>query len=178
MHSKFRSALPTHVVPAAIRSALLVAVLLTAARADDNPRAKSLAGLAAVHLHLAVQGEDLAGVNLTEPVLRADIEQRLRDGGLRLLTFEESSREPGVPWLAVYVTVLKSSDWRTRAFMIRIELEQRACLERNPAQCSSVVTWSSAQIGTVGRRKTKSVNEDVYAAVDEFLAAYHSAQPH
>jgi len=149
----------------------------TPASADNETQRRSLAGIGGVHLHLALDGEDLDANQLTDAALRPDIESILAATGLRLLTPETSAKEPGVPWLFASVALQKSQDSKNYVWSIRLELEQRACLERAPQICGSAATWSSHRFGSVGRRRVQTVRQDLMDAVNEFVAAYLAANP-
>lgn len=145
--------------------------------ADNETQRRSLTGVGGVHVHITLEGEDLEANQLTEATLRPEIESRLAAAGLRLLTPEDSAKEPGVPWLFASVALQKSTDSKAYAWSVRFELEQRACLERDPKVCGSAVTWSSHRFGSVGRRRVQTVQQDVLDTVNEFVAAYVAANP-
>ena len=147
------------------------------AHADNETQRRSLAGLGGAHLHLTLEGDDLESHQLTEATLRPEIEAGLAATGLRLLTPETSAQEPGVPWLFASVALQKSQDGKVYAWSVRLELEQRACLERDPKACGSAVTWSSHRFGSVGRRRVQTLHQDVMDSVNEFVAAYVAANP-
>ncbi len=164
----------------ALAIGLIGALLLRAvpASADEETQRRSLAGVGGVHLHLMLEGDDLESNHLTEAALVPEIESRLTATGLRILTPEGSAKEPGVPWLYASLTLQKSQDSKIYAWSIRLDLEQRACLERDPKICGSVGTWSSHRFGSVGRRRVQTLHQDLLDAVNEFVAAYMTANPH
>ena len=176
MRFNSRAARPVRIVLAA---SMASAVWLhgAPAGADTETQRQSLAGVGGVHLHLALVGDDLAPNRLTEDVLHPEIEARLVASGLRSLTPEGSAKEPGVPWLFASLAVQKSQEGKIYAWSVRIDLEQRACLERDPKICGSVTTWSSSRFGSAGRRRVKTLRQDLLDAVDEFIAAYLAANP-
>lgn len=155
--------------------ASLVAPVHPALGADAERQRRSLAGIGGVHVHLVLHGEDLETHELIDARLRPEIESRLRAAGLRVLGVDASAREPGVPWLFVSLGIQKSTDTKAYAWSIRVELEQRTCLERDPEVCESWPTWATARFGSAGRRRVRTLNEDLGAAVDEFVAAHRTA---
>lgn len=171
------------ITPGAVRLVLAAVVIGVAAAAgspalaDNETQRRSLTGVGGVHVHLTLEGDDLEANQLTEATLRPEIESRLVAAGLRLLTPEDSAKEPGVPWLFASVALQKSTDSKAYVWTVRFELEQRACLERDPNVCGSAVTWSSHRFGSVGRRRVQTVQQDVLDAVNEFVAAYVAANP-
>lgn len=155
------------------------AVLLRGAPAgaDNETQRRSLAGIGGLHLHLALAGDDLEQNDLTDAALRPEVESKLTAAGLRLLTPEDSAKEPGVPWLFASLAVQKSQEGKIYAWSIHIELDQRACLEREPAVCGSMSTWSSSRFGSAGRRRLQTVRQDLLDAVNEFVVAFVAANP-
>jgi hypothetical protein len=143
--------------------------------ADPEGQRRSLAGIGGVHVHLILHGEELEALQLTDARLRPEIQSRLAAAGLRVLDVAGSAREPGVPWLFVNVGVQKSSDTKAYVWAMRVELEQRSCLERDASVCESWPTWSAGRFGSASRRRVKTLNEDVGALVDEFVAAHRTA---
>jgi hypothetical protein len=158
--------------------ALAIAVALPiGARADNEAQRRTLSGLRAVHVHLDLRGEDLAKFDLTEIELQPAVESRLSAAGVVLLDVEGSRREPGVPWLFVEATVVKSPDAKEYAWAMRVQLQQRACLQRNAAVCESATTWEKFRVGSVGRRRVDTLRQDVLDLVDQFVTAYGAANP-
>jgi len=155
--------------------ATALATASPAAAADVERQRRSLAGIGGVHVHVTLTGEDLESHQLTQARLRPVIESRLQAAGLRLLEVDASAREPGVPWLFVTLGVQTATDTKAYAWSMRVELEQRACLERDPKQCESWPTWSAARFGSATRRRVKTLDQDMGALVDEFVAAYRTA---
>lgn len=163
---------------AAVAAALgvtLAAAPRPAAAADTEQQRASLVGIGGVHVHMMLNGEELESNELVESRLRPEVEARLRAAGLNVLSVEESRSEPGVPWLFVTLGVQKATDTKAYAWSIRVELEQRACLERDPAQCRSWPTWSTGRFGSVTRRRVRTLDEDMAVVVDEFAAAWRTA---
>jgi hypothetical protein len=149
--------------------------LASAASADTETQRRSLAGVGGLHVHIALAGDDLATNELTEGSLRTEIEGRIAASGLRVLSADESAREPGVPWLFVTLAIQKATDARFYAWSLRCELEQRVCLERDRETCVSAATWSAHRFGSVGTRRVKTLRTDVQEATNAFVAAYLAA---
>lgn len=171
-----RTVVGNHFAHAAGVCLVILAVLAPAARAADaEHQRRSLTGIAGVHVHLALHGEDLEAYDLNVARLQPVIESRLQAAGLKILSVDESTREPGVPWLFVTIGVQKSTDTKAHAWSIRVELEQRACLERQPTQCQSWPTWGTGRFGSATKRRVKTIDEELSAVVDEFGAAWRGA---
>jgi hypothetical protein len=164
------------VTPTACRAALAAAIVLLATthavRAQSEGERRTLTALPAVHVQLELRGEDLAKFEVTDPVLRPEIESRLTAAGIGLLDVPTSSRTPGVPWLFLFVTVVRSQDAKEYAWTAQLELQQRACLERDPKLCESVATWKASRVGSVGRRRVKTLKEDVADLATQFVNSW------
>jgi len=152
-------------------------LLARSAPADTEAQRHTLAGLRGVHLQLDLRGEDLAKFELTEPEVRAEIESTLAAAGLPLLDVEASTKTPGVPWLFVEAIVVRSEDAKEYAWAVRVHLQQRACLERSPTICESVGSWETFRMGSVGRRRTRTLRQDLNDVVNQFVTAYLVANP-
>src|SRR5262245_27015385 len=67
----------------ALTSSLAALTLWTGvACCDSEPQRRTLAGLRSVHVQLELHGDDLAKFDVTEPVLRPEIESRLQAAGI------------------------------------------------------------------------------------------------
>jgi len=159
----------------ALSAAIVVGTACVTARAETEAQRNTLVGLRAVHLQLDLRGDDLARFGLDEATLRPQLEARLTAAGIALLDVPASTREPGVPWLFVYSSVLKAPDGKEYAWSMRVELQQRACLERQTSVCESVATWAIDRLGSVGRRKVKTLTEDANDLLGRFVAAWQTA---
>lgn len=147
------------------------------ARADTEAQRRTLAGLPALHLHLELRGDDLAKFGLDEIALRPMIESKLVAAGIRLLDVDASAHEPGVPWLFFDIQVLKSSDAKEYSWAMQAQLQQRACLDRDKSICESVATWDTRRLGSVGRRRVKTLTDDVNDLVHQFVGAWQAGNP-
>lgn len=152
-------------------------LLAHSALADSDAQRRTLAGLGGVHLQLELRGEDLVKFGLVETDVRPEIEAALAAAGLKLLDVEASTKTPGVPWLFVEATVVRSQDAKEYAWAVRVQLQQRACLERRSAVCESVGSWEAFRMGSVGRRRTRTLRQDVNDVVNQFVTAYLVSNP-
>jgi hypothetical protein len=60
---------------------------------------------------------------------------------------------------------------------MQLQLQQRACLDRDKSICESVVSWDNRRLGSVGRRKVKTLTDDVNDLVNQFVAAWLTGNP-
>lgn len=136
---------------------------------------ETLRGLAGV----AVTIEDIAPEaerdGLTESQLQADVESRLRQAGIHVLTEDERLHTPGHPTLSVHVGTFKMGD--VYSLCIEVTLKQVVMLKRNPHIESLVETWATRGVGTGGAFQLQGVRKGVIMKVGEFITAYRSVNP-
>jgi len=159
-----------HLLPCA-----LLLLLAAPLRADTDGQRHTVAGLKSLHLELTLRGDDLQSFGLDEVALRPETEAKLAAAGFVLVDAEGSRHVPGVPWLFLEVSTLKADDSKGYAWLLRLKLLQRACLERDPQVCESVATWESQRFGSVGRRRVKTLRDDVADIVNQFVTAWQTA---
>jgi len=160
-----------------------VAVLSPLAGQGDDERSRpTLAGLPGVYVEGSQMKEDAQQKGLSETQLRTDVELKLRQAGIRVLTKEEVTHTLGLPFLFVSVNTLQpqgSSHSGLYAFAVNVELIQTICLGRSPSGLTLGRTWNAAGVfGTVGRETLgESVRNEVRDATDQFINAYLAANP-
>ena len=115
------------------------------------------------------------GLDTTQ--IRTDVELKLRQAGITVLTRQERLSTAAAPYLYVNVQAIKSRA-NVYAFSANVELLQRVTLVRNPAMSIPATTWSATCIiGGVGSQKVGSVREHVRDLTDQFINAYLAANP-
>jgi hypothetical protein len=111
-------------------------------------------------------------LGLTDQAIQTDVEQKLRQGGVRVVTPEEAHRLPGRPHLYVNVNLTDNG----RAASIDLELDQDVRLERNGQTVPSVATWVDDALiapNTTGQH----IRDVIKNLVDHFLNAWLSFNP-
>src|SRR5207247_11290528 len=126
--------------------------------------------------------EDARLKGLWETQLRTDVELKLRQAGIRVLTKEEVSRIPGLPVLYVNVRTLQlqaPSLSGLCAFAVNVEIVQTICLGRSPSVLAVGRTWNATgAFGTVGEDNLgEHVRKDLRDVTDQFINAYLAANP-
>lgn len=136
---------------------------------------ETLRGLAGV----AVTIEDIApGAErdgLLESQLQADVEGKLRQAGIRVLTGDERQRTPGTPTLSVRVGTYKSGD--LYSLCIELSLLQATVLKRDPHLERLTATWRARGVGSGGARRLHDARRVVAGYIDRFINAYLSVNP-
>ena len=154
---------------------LLVAASAATAGGDTENDRQSLKGLEGV----GVVVEDLeaeveqGGLNTTS--IRTDVELKLRQAGITVLTEAEVLAAPGGPILHINVSTVGGPLY---AYFVGVELCQDVRLDRDPSiRIFTAVTWSVGAVGTVGRSNLRDIRNSIKDHVDEFLNAYLSVNP-
>ena len=167
-----------------MKTVLAALTLLSAAavsplvgQGDNDGTRATLAGLTGVYVLVEHIDDDAQRDGLDTLQVRTDVEVKLRQAGIRVLSEEEMLATAGVPYLYINIQTAKNR-LSVYAFSVRIELHEAATLIRKSSMRVLATTWSSpGLIGTVGSQKLVSVREDVRDQTDQFINAYLAANP-
>ena len=142
---------------------------------DGKQTHATLRGLQGVNVLIEALEPDVERVGLTKQQLQTDVELRLRQAGIHVLTREERLEMPGSPYLYINVNIILRSEGLA-AFNIDVELRQEAFLATD-SSLATVSTWSVGQTGSVGRLRLSDIRNNVRDYVDQFINAYLSVHP-
>jgi hypothetical protein len=146
----------------------------------DTPNERiTLVGLTGVHLVVYHTGTEGDRDRLARPSLQADLERRLRLGGLRPLDANEALRSAGRPTLELRLHLTRSPQARQLyVYSVQLALRQQIQLARERTLESFSITWSEPpEVGTVELVHLSAVLDAMRAKVDQFLAAWRAANP-
>jgi hypothetical protein len=142
---------------------------------DSDVTRQTLKGLQGVYVIV----EDLqpniqkyaSKAGLANEELKADIERRLTEKGIRIFSRDEWVKTPGTPVLYVSVNTHETEKY-WYAYDIKTELQQAVTMEANPKVRTLATTWSinltgMANVGTLGL-----IKGDVGVLVGRFIEAY------
>jgi Putative peptidoglycan binding domain len=137
----------------------------------------TLRGLPGIEVVIEQLTSEVEQAGLTVQQLRTDVELRLRQAGIPLLSKEERFRVPGAPYLYVRVTaMLHSPSLRLFAYPSGVALNQRVYLEHDTSRLFAP-TWYVETIGTVGATNIHYLRALTRDQVDQFINAYLSVNP-
>src|SRR2546425_8239420 len=167
-----------------MKTVLAVLALLSATavsplvgQGDNEYTRKTLAGLTGVYVSVENIPDEAQHDGLDTTRIRTDVELRLRQAGITVLTRQEWLSTAAAPYLYVNVQVIKNPA-NFYAYSADVELRQRVTLVHNPATSILAATWSATGIiGTVGSRRVGSLRENVRDLTDRFINAYLAANP-
>jgi hypothetical protein len=150
--------------------------LAGAARGDSEQERKTLVGLRGVHILVEKLTEEAERDGLLRASVQMDVELKLRQSGIRMLTEREAAGTPGVPHLYVQVNTVKTPAG-TYAYSVTVALKQDVLLERARGIRVVATTWAARGLGLVGAARLEAVRERVRDLVDEFVNAHRTANP-
>lgn len=157
---------------------VLVVGFVSPALAGDHPgERESLAGLAGVYVIVEAMGAAVEREGLSRSTLQTDVEVKLRQAGIRVLTETEWVVAPGAPYLYLRVATVRAGELSLYAVAILLHFHQDVLLARTPTRALSAPTWRTAWVGAVGTKEFSWVRENVRDKVDEFINAYLAANP-
>ena len=141
------------------------------------PKAKeTLRGLPGVAVVIEPLHPTTERDGLTQQQLLTEVEQQLKNAGIRVLTQEEWRKTPGAPYLYVNVAALKKS-YGLYAYAIEVCLNQLVMLIRDQQTQEFAETWETREVGTVGKKQLSTVRNSVAAHVAVFIRDYFAVNP-
>ena len=120
---------------------------------------------------------DAKRIGLVRDRVQVDVELKLREAGIKVLTEDEWDNTPGHPWLYININTRKHPDVPIYAYSIKVELKQNARLPREVSTSILAVTWSISSIGLVGENKLKDTGKIVGERVDLFINDFLAENP-
>ena len=136
-------------------------------------------GLTGVYVLVEHVADEAQRDGLDTLQVRTDVEVKLRQAGIRVLSKEEWLSTAGLPYLYVDISTTKNP-LGVYAFSVRVELNQSVTLVRPASQQRLLLaaTWSTpGAIGTVGSKKLTALRDEVRDLTDQFINAYLAANP-
>lgn len=171
-----------------MKTALAALAFLSAAvvspsvgQGDNEHSRQTLAGLSGVYVAISSMSEEDQRHGLSQTQIRTDVELKLRQTGITVLSQEEASRAPGLPYLYVTASILPLSHSLSGvyAFSILVHVVQTVRLDRNQAALVLGSTWTSDGVfGAVGESRLEEyVRNAIRDETDQFINAYLAANP-
>jgi hypothetical protein len=152
--------------------------LSTAVASDSEIDRASLKGLPGVYVLVEDLNPPEEQAGLKSADIQADVEQKLQQAGIPVLSKAEGASTPGMPTLYVSVSVASSATSDLWPFDIDVNLEQNATLTRNSEVfVPSAITWHVGAIGGVDKGDVPSIRDRIKGEVDRFVKAYLAVNP-
>jgi len=162
--------------------ALLIALPPPVGAIDTDVTRQTLSGLQGVYVGVEELQPNLMKysaaqkADLSKEALKRDIEGRLSKAGIRVLTWDQAVKTPGIPFLYVNVNTHESEKY-WYAYDIRIELQQLVSMEANPKVRTMAGTWSTNMTGVVNIGTMDKLKEAIAVLVGRFIGAFRAANP-
>jgi hypothetical protein len=147
---------------------------------DQPVSGKTLRGLSGVGVRVERMPPEAEQAGMTRRQVQTEVEQRLREGGVRVHTPPELLSAFGRPALVVTIQITPAEHEPRELYGVHITvaLKQQVLLERNMAMPAvEAATWEVVALGVVRRDAWPRVREDVATLVDRFIHAYRSVNP-
>ena len=138
----------------------------------------TLRGLREVSVLVEYLPDDVEREGLSREHLTRDIEVRLRQAGLRVLTISEIANSPGAPYLYVAVYPITGPSVNLNAYAIGLTLKQLVQLSRNPTTEFFATTWEGpAPPSSLSAPRLLDIRARVSDAVRRFIIDYQAVNP-
>jgi hypothetical protein len=138
----------------------------------------TLRGLREVSVLVEYLPDDVEREGLSLEHLKRDIEVRLRQAGLRVLTISEIANSPGAPYLYVAVYPLTGPSLNFNGYAIGLTLKQLVQLSRNPTTEFFATTWEGpAPPSSLSAPSVFDIRTRISDAVGRFIIDYQAVNP-
>jgi hypothetical protein len=133
----------------------------------------TLRGLSEISVLVEYLPDDVEREGLNREHLQRDIEVRLRQAGLHVLTISEVANSPGAPYLYVAVYPIINPSVNFSAFATALTLKQLVQLSRNPTTELFATTWEGPMhFGSLGDARVAGIRSKILDAVGRFIVDY------
>jgi len=129
-----------------------------------------------VHVVIEKLGQGEYRDGLATDLILKDVELRLRQNGITVLTEQGMRIYPGNPLLYININAIKINNVKSYIYSLSIELEQSVILERNKMPMRAV-TWNFGVIKHTPANKLNNVRKDIKKLIDRFINAYLAVNP-
>ncbi len=152
----------------------------TLLRAGDRLTEKqwSLAGIKTVCVSVVGVTDEVKKVGLSAEQIEKDVEEKLKEIGIKVVSEEDAEKLPGKPSLYVNISARKRE--RVAAFMFHTDVGvlQEVELVRDPMIRIMSITWTKGRIGECpSRGLVKAMDETINYLMEEFCKDYRKANP-
>jgi hypothetical protein len=155
--------------------ALVVLLLLPGVSQAITVDQRTLEGLKGVQVLVEDMKPEAERLGLTKAQIQTDVESRLRQGGVKVLTDQERLKTPGTPYLYVNVNTSIRPGSTVCAHSTSVSLNELVALARG-FQAFGII-WSSGSVGSVETQKIGLLREVVGGHIDKFINDYQAANP-
>jgi hypothetical protein len=133
----------------------------------------TLRGLKEISVLIEYLPDDVEREGLNREQLQRDIEARLRQAGLRVLTLSEVTNSPGAPYLYAAVYPIIGPSVNVNAYAVALTLKQLVQLSRNPTTELFATTWEGPiHFSSLSDSRVPDIRSRIFDAVGRFIVDY------
>ena len=134
---------------------------------------ETLRGLKEISVLVEYLPDDVERAGLNREHLQRDIEVRLRQAGLHVLTISEVANSAGAPYLYVAVYPITSPSANFTAYAVALTLKQLVQLSRNPTTELFATTWEGPlHFSPISEAMVVDIRTRILDAVGRFIVDY------
>lgn len=135
----------------------------------------TLRGLTDVSVLVEYLPDEIEREGLSREHVKRDIEVRLREGGLRVLSTSDIAKTLGAPYLFVTVYTVAGPSLNMHGYAVGLALKQLVQLSRNPTTQLFATTWEGPAFPSVlTAPKVIEIRNRISDAVERFLIDYQA----
>ncbi len=163
---------------AVILAMCLAEVWAVRAFAELTNKQRSLTEIKALHVFVQGTSKETKKTGLTMEQIQTDVEVKLKQVGIRVVSEEECARLAGSPVLYVNISARKRKQTAAFVYHIDVGLMQKVTLVREPEIRTMSITWNKGRLGHCPIKTfVKSARETVGYLMDKFIEDYTVANP-
>jgi len=133
----------------------------------------TLRGLKEISVLVEYLPDDIEREGLNREHLQRDIEVRLRQAGLHVLTISEVANLPGAPYLYVAVYPIIGPSINVNTYAVALTLKQLVQLSRNPSTELFATTWEGPiHLSSLSDSRVLDIRSRIFDAVGRFIVDY------
>ena|SRR5262245_22444965 len=141
-------------------------------------KSETLRGLREVSVLVEYLPDDVERDGVSREQLTRDIEGRLRQAGLRVLTISEIASSPGAPYLYVAVYPITGPSANLTGYAIGLTFKQLVHLSRDPSTEFFATTWEGpAPPSWLSAPRGSDLRTRISEAVGRFIIDYRTVNP-
>ena len=133
----------------------------------------TLRGLKEISVLVEYLPDDVEREGLNREHLQRDIEVRLRQAGLHVLTISEVANSPGAPYLYVAVYPITGLSVTVNTYAVALTLKQLVQLSRNPNTELFATTWEGPiHFSSLSDSRVLDIRSRIFESVGRFIVDY------
>jgi hypothetical protein len=130
----------------------------------------TLRGLPGVEIAVDVAQAELTKRGLDPRAIRADVEKRLRAGGIAVYNSQTENPSPAKPYLYVHLNALELPQGAGFAVAIQVHLRQTLRSSVSTSQIVNAMTWDAHNVVVAPAAGLSAVRGEIETYVDDFIA--------